>query len=147
MPAYTRLVDVPSLQATGYEITSPQAIYYNCIAWAAGESDRWWWPVISPTAYWPPGVPRETSVAAFEAAFQTLGYVGPATSELESDVEKVAIYVGADGDVTHMARQLPDGSWTSKCGRLEDIRHPHLDSLVDVYGKAVRFLRRARPSR
>jgi hypothetical protein len=34
---------------------------------------------------------------------------------------------------THMARQLPDGTWTSKCGGNEDIRHLTLDAL-ESYG-------------
>ena len=27
-----------------YSITSPTEISYNCIAWAANEDTRWWWP-------------------------------------------------------------------------------------------------------
>ena len=40
----------------------------------------------------------------------------------------------ADGDSPkHMARQLPDGMWTSKCGAGEDITHYTLDAL-ESYG-------------
>ncbi|HEY7428267.1 MAG TPA: hypothetical protein VH682_28795 [Gemmataceae bacterium] len=35
----------PRLNGTAYRITSPASDVYNCIAWAAGETNRWWWPV------------------------------------------------------------------------------------------------------
>jgi hypothetical protein len=63
--------------------------------------------------------------------------------------EKVALY--ADGqDPKHMARQLPDGTWTSKCGGAEDITHFTLDALESYgplpmkghYGSAVLFMKR-----
>lgn len=50
-----------------------------------------------------------------------------------------------------MARQLPDGSWTSKCGGNEDIAHFTLDALEsyglahgarDEYGCPVLYMRR-----
>jgi len=50
-----------------------------------------------------------------------------------------------------MARQLPDGFWTSKCGPAEDITHYTLDALEsygaaygsgDEYGCPVLFMRR-----
>ncbi len=43
-----------------------------------------------------------------------------------------------------MARQLADGSWTSKLGGLEDITHPGISDLSGrEYGRVVIFLRRA----
>jgi hypothetical protein len=49
-----------------------------------------------------------------------------------------------------MARQLRDGTWTSKCGGAEDIRHYTLDALESYgphplkgdYGCAVLFMKR-----
>ena len=49
-----------------------------------------------------------------------------------------------------MARQLPDGKWTSKCGGEEDITHYTLDALDSYgplpfkahYGTAVLFMKR-----
>jgi hypothetical protein len=37
----------PKLSEFGYEVTSPDPDAYNRIAWAAGETERWWWPVLS----------------------------------------------------------------------------------------------------
>lgn len=61
-----------NLNSQNHSITSPKSNRYNCIAWAAGCNSLWWWPFKS--YYWPRGVPREVTVAAFLAAFATLGY-------------------------------------------------------------------------
>jgi hypothetical protein len=34
----------PNLAIAGYKITSPDTTDYNCIAWAAGSTEEWWWP-------------------------------------------------------------------------------------------------------
>ena len=57
---------LPNLNADNYRITSPTTWEYNCIAWAVGITDAWWWPV--PGRLWPPNVPREETLAAFVAA-------------------------------------------------------------------------------
>lgn len=53
----------------------------------------------------------------------------------------------ADWIPTHMARQLPNGAWTSKCGANEDIAHFTLDALerygaLHYYGCPVVYMRR-----
>src|SRR5262245_5737071 len=128
----------PRLTADNYRETSPAAWEYNCIAWAAGVTDTWWWPV--PGRYWPPDVPREESIAAFVAAFATLGY-GPGTSpELESEIEKVALYASGETP-THAARQLSNGLWSSKLGPAIDIEHTNPDAVAGgVYGEVVAIL-------
>ena len=49
----------PLLASDGYFVASPETPSYNCIAWAVGESHRWWEPGI----YWPvqPGDDLATS--------------------------------------------------------------------------------------
>lgn len=133
----------PRLQLTGYTITSPADRRYNCIAWAAGDQTRWWWPDASECGHWPDGVAREWTTSAFIAAFATLGYAPCSSSELEQGVEKIALYV-SNGRPTHAARQLPDGTWTSKCGRAEDIRHALGGLSGEVYGEPTVFLSRPR---
>ena len=129
----------PTLFSSSFEITSPPTKRYNCIAWAAGEEHVWWWPG---GRYWPDGVPKEESIEAFTQAYAKLGYVPCETPELETNSEKVALYAGADGRVLHAARQLSDGSWTSKLGEAWDIRH-ELDGLEgDNYGRVARVLKR-----
>jgi hypothetical protein len=64
----------PRLETTRFDITSPPDTRYNCVAWAAGDTRRWWWPGEVPFSYWPAGVRREESVDHFIEAFATMGY-------------------------------------------------------------------------
>jgi len=135
----------PALAGSQYEVTSPAQVDYNCVAWAAGNDSRWWWPDEFNQYYWPPEVPRRTTLEAFVRAFQVLGFEVCNDGSLEIGWEKVAIYTRDDGAPTHAARQLPDGTWTSKLGRLEDIKHVSLDHLSgEAYGQPRAFLRRRR---
>jgi hypothetical protein len=131
----------PGLIGADYRITSSVAQVYNCIAWAAGDIDRWWWPDVSKKRYWPAGVTRLETVASFQEAFGSLGFIVCENEDLEAGVEKIALFVDNDGP-QHAARQLPDGRWTSKLGELEDIQHP-LHALEGAeYGKVVVVLSR-----
>ena len=136
---------LPGLVGSDYRITSPADDGYNCIAWAALEADRWWWPDALGAGYWPPGVPRVETPEAFAAAHATIGFVATPDDSLEPGVEKVTIYVRA-GRSTHAARQLPSGRWTSKLGRSEDIEHALRTLEGDVYGTVAFFLQRPRPT-
>ena len=129
-----------------FNLTSLESTAYNCIAWAAGEIHRAWWPDSQNTAHWPDGVPREPTVAAFVAAFETLGYEPCADGAAELGFEKVAIYT-LNGKPTHAARQLPSGSWTSKLGKWVDIEHATAESVAtfpkcSVYGTPTQYMRR-----
>lgn len=121
--------EFPNLGQDNHTITSPQTEEYNCIAWAANDSEQFWWPCSKPVAFWPEGVLDELSVPAFAAAFGTLGYVPCADGAFEDGVEKVVLYVDQNNIPTHMSRQLENGSWTSKLGRWCDISHDHVSVL------------------
>ncbi len=146
--------DFPKLAAAGYEKTSeetgfpPEPGAYNCIAWAAGDTRWWWWP--DPNSYWPPWTKlRDETVGCFVRTFRWLGYRPCQSSRRQFGFEKVALYAihrsampktlpsdwsgTNDWIPTHMARQLPNGAWTSKCGPGEDITHFTLDAL-ERYG-------------
>jgi len=138
----------PRLKSATYEVTSPEDLAYNCVAWAAGPAEirRRWWPAPSPFYYWPVE-PREETVAGFVKAFGRLGYSVCDTADLEPGFERLAIYADETGAPTHMARQLPTGHWTSKLGELEDIEHLTLEQLSGSdYGQAVQFLKRKLPT-
>ena len=129
----------PNLGSTGYRVASPGDLRYNCIAWAAEDVTRWWWPVGD---YWPPGVPRVVDLSAFTRAYGALGYEPCEDGELGSGFEKIAIYAKGNGVPTHAARQLEDGRWSSKLGKLEDIAHS-LEGLAEcLYGQIVLFMKR-----
>ncbi len=164
----------PKLAAAGYLETSgatgnfgtPGS--YNCIAWAANDIRDWWWP--EPNAYWPPWIKRrESTVACFVKTFRWFGYRVCTNSRHERRYEKVVLYAihnsktpqvppekwedMRDWAPTHMARQLPDGTWTSKCGGNEDITHFTLDALEsygpqrlrEEYGCPVVYMKRLIP--
>ncbi len=137
----------PELALTGYSVTSPQTPRYNCIAWAAGDTRRWWWPDPSPFAYWPPSIPRGNTLQRFIEAFRTLGSEPCGDVDLEPDVEKIAVYADEDGSPTQAARQLVTGAWTSKLGREEDIEHRAPSGVEgQEYGYVVLTLKRPRRS-
>jgi hypothetical protein len=110
--------------------------------------EQWWWPGEPPFSFWPVGVKREETIASVIEAFATLGYESTSSSgNHEPDFDKVVIFASREGIPTHMARQLPDGSWTSKLGQLEDIAHADVTGVGGSdYGEAVAFLRRRKSS-
>ena len=133
-----KAIDVvfPGLRDSEYRATSPATRDYNCIAWAAGDTRRWWWPnhdADNDAVYWPPGVPKEETLEAFAAAFATLGHSPCSGEEIEAGFEKIALFAKGEAP-THAARQLPSGRWTSKLGLREDIEH----ELHAVGGVALR---------
>ena len=131
----------PELARSPFEITSDQNPFYNCIAWAAGDTENFWWPGV----FWPKSAPRKVTRESFVRAFATRGFKPCDSPDLEDGYEKVALYE-KDGEPTHAARLLPNGRWTSKLGKFHDISHD-LDGLNgDEYGTPVLFLRRATPS-
>jgi len=152
LPAlYPRLAEPNAFETTSDHTASLGDVNYNCIAWAAHqEPSAWWWP--DDQSYWPDWATREVTVTAFREVFAWLGYKPCQSSKLERGFEKVALFVGKDDKPKHMARQLPDGSWTSKMGALWDIRHTSLKVLEQAakpgadyhYGKAQFFFRRPR---
>ena len=129
--------EFPRLTANNHRTTSPVSEEYNCVAWAAGDSLRWWQPGV----FWP------TSEISFGLdslmiAFQGLGFEPCQGSELESGFEKVALFASG-AYFTHVARQIPSGKWTSKIGQLEDIEHDDPEDLAGgTYGNVSLYMRR-----
>jgi hypothetical protein len=131
--------DFPYLTEENHRVTSPPSADYNCVAWSAADTEHWWQPGV----YWPVETqPGDYGFGALAQAFETLGYFPCDDHHLEPGFEKVALY-GSSAYYTHAARQLPDGGWTSKLGRSEDIEHetPH-DLAGGVYGQVVQFMKR-----
>ena len=131
----------PRLRGSGYKLTSKDTPSYNCIAWAAGDNRRWWWP-LNPDGFWPDGVPRTVTMNAFVQAYETVGFVPCRDSRLDRGFEKIALYADADGVPKHAARQLPNGKWTSKLGPSVDIEHTLIALQGQAYGQISIFLRR-----
>jgi hypothetical protein len=104
----------PRLTQARYRSTSPSDLRYNCVAWAAEDSQHWW----QPGFYWPvPASRDDVGIDALEKAFQSLGYESCLDESLEPGFEKIALY-GFGFFYTHAARQLANGRWTSNAARI-----------------------------
>lgn len=137
---------MPRLDAANCSQTSQSDLSYNCIAWAAGEDRRWWWPSGRGGHYWPTPGAHIPTIDVFRSAFAGLGYKDCKSGRYQRRYEKIALYASTDGWVTHAARQVRT-RWTSKLGEFVDIEH---DRPNDVgggqYGEVVQFMRRRKPS-
>ena len=124
---------------------------YNCIAWAAGKTDNFWWPKPLAPYHWPNGLSKHPvqvaeTIPNFIAAFQTEGYRPCRSGRLSFRYEKIALYVADNGRPKHAARLLPTGVWSSKLGPDEDIEHRTLKCIEGTkYGKVKVYLKRKWP--
>lgn len=158
----------PNLRRDLYEVKSdptplPGSVSvpaYNCIAFAAGDEEKWWWPDSTRVYFWPSNVPREETVEGFVEMFESLGYEQCGGAEIfEIIFERVAIYRTNLGNPwtprgfpTHAARQSWKRVWLSKLGEWQDIEHATLDCLcgedvtgrTEPYGEVVAILKRKR---
>jgi hypothetical protein len=137
--------DFPRLTASNHRDTSPFDHRYNCVAWAAEDTEHWW----QPGSYWnvPDWPANDYGVGALERAFAALGYQDCGMDgSLEPGFIKVALFASAGFVYTHAARQLPSGKWTSKLGKSVDIEHDTPDVVAGgLYGEVVQFMKRAIP--
>ncbi len=104
-----------------YTITSPQTHNYNCIAFAAGDETKFWWPIYH---YWPEGVPEKEDLQSFIECYKSLGYEECGmNSAFEEEFEKIALYTSPSGKATHASKQVSGNIWKSKLGTYYDIEH------------------------
>jgi hypothetical protein len=134
----------PGLAGKDYRVTSPKDEIYNCIAWAAGITNDWWWPDKAGQGHWPAGAPREPTIDAFRLVFAMLGFEQCSDEGSEQEFEKIALFTTEAGVPKHAARQLATGRWTSKLGIFEDIEHHLRDLEGTVYGSVALIMRRKR---
>lgn len=141
----------PNLRSGSFAITSPAESTYNCIALAAGETQRWWWPppFVFMNQHWPPYASSAENLDSFREAFEGLGYELTDDGSLDPGFEKVALYARPDGKPTHAARQRSDGLWCSKLGHGWDIEHRAPEDVGGPpagggYGDVALFMRRSR---
>lgn len=143
-----RLIDerLPKLSGRGYEITSPRTDAYNCVAWVARDVHSWWEPGVD-GFYWPPGLGDGDGLDDYIRLFESLEFERCADGQLEAGFEKIAIY-GEPPEFDHVAFQRTDGTWSSKLGTLNDIKHDQLEPLAGTgvleYGPSIVYMRRSR---
>jgi len=129
---------VPGLKT--FRIIKPNDDVYNCVAWAVEKTDDWCWP--RPRHYWPEDLTRTETLTSFREMFNSLGFEECDNEYHESGIQKVAIFA-IQGKPTHAARQMKDGSWTSKIGGGPLIEHLLREIEGDAYGQIVMILKRA----
>ena len=133
----------PRLAREGYEIVGEPTRQYNCIAYAAGDTNEWWWP--RGGRYWPDYAPRTQRVESLVEVFGGLGYEPCENNGLESGFEKIALYE-EEGRFEHAALQTRTGRWRSKMGQGPLIEHLSPESLAGgSYGNPTILMRRQVP--
>jgi hypothetical protein len=133
----------PGLKPGTYKIIGSASVHYNCIAWAVGKRDAFWWPDKALKRYWPPDIPLADTLDAFVQLFRSLGYETCTNPSFERRFEKVAIFVKGQ-NVTHAARQLGNGRWSSKLGMSELIEHDLGAIAGETYGDVQQIMQRKR---
>ena len=129
----------PKINDAGYKVISPEDVRYNCIAWAAGRDDVFINP--DPDYFWPSNLPYSTKLNVITKLYETYGFSICNEEEYEEGFEKIAIYITQNSDnVTHAARQIESGKWTSKLGSYKDIEHSTLDGLTGSYYGVVAII-------
>lgn len=140
----------PTLARGGYRITSPPDDKYNCVAWIARDLRQWWEPALD-GGVWHRDVSEEEldagDLAEYLALFRSWGFIECAHGDLEGGVEKIAIYATGE-QFAHVAYQRSGGDWSSKLGKLNDVRHECVASLsgrgAHEYPPARLFMARRR---
>lgn len=134
----------PNSNTDPFYLTSPDTPNYNCIAWAYGDSNKWFWPDSSNMYYWPDDIPRLVHINNFVQLFESIGYFVCDSFEREENFEKIVIYTDHAGIPTHAARQLENGYWTSKLGASFDISHTLVAMSDGYYGNATIVMKRGK---
>jgi len=131
----------PNLSEEEFQTVGEPSIQYNCIAYAAGDTSKWWDSI--GRRYWPVYATRSDSIESLIEVFAGLGFQQCQDSSVEVGYEKVALYED-QGEWTHAAAQIPTGRWRSKMGEGPVIEHRSPESLSGgIYGEATVYMRRA----
>ncbi|MGH7812554.1 MAG: DUF7689 domain-containing protein [Candidatus Binataceae bacterium] len=138
--------------ADNWKLTSSFDPRYNCLAFAVGDTQRWWeygaTDELGVRTHWPNGLTESEKLSDWIAALKTLRFELADDGSVEPGYEKLALYRKKE-TATHAARQLSTGRWTSKLGRFEDIEHDTPDELtgnsLEAYGAIAQFMKRRLP--
>ena len=142
-PSYADLFikEFPILYREGFKIVEQPSPWYNCIAYAAGDTAQWCWP--DGINYWPPWATQNNRMESLEEMFAGLGFEQCNDGSPEDGYQKVALYA-VQGRFQHAAAQTPNERWRSKMGQGPVIEHLSPESLSGgMYGDAAAYIRRA----
>ena len=131
----------PRLASEEFKIVGPHTKRYNCIAFAAGDTNSRW-DDDDDFGYWPESATRSASIDSLKEVFAAIGFEQCAGSGVEPGFEKVALYE-QQGQWTHAAKQTPNGTWRSKMGDGPVIEHLNPESLAGgPYGHPTIYMRK-----
>jgi hypothetical protein len=123
-----KLPDFPNTTDHNCRRSSAPTFEYNCLAWSVHRQDVWMWPDEREQFAWPIGMVRGDTLANLRSFFERIGFSVCFSEHLEPGFEKIAIY-GQNDIPEHVARQLPNGTWTSKLSGGIDVEHDTLNVL------------------
>lgn len=130
----------PKLASEDFEVAERPSEQYNCIAYTAGDTSKWW--DHNKNHYWPAHATRSNSIESLVEVFAGLGFEPCPDGRVEEGYQKVALYE-EQGEWTHAALQMPNGRWRSKMGQGPVIEHQNPESLSDgPYGNVAFYMRR-----
>ncbi len=133
-------VSFPKLRDEGFTVVDPPSDRYNCIAYAAGDTNRWW--DHTPRRYWPSYATRSEQIESLQEVFIGLGFEECDDSSIEPGYQKIALYED-QGAWEHASVQMPNGAWRSKMGEGPVIEHRSPGSLSGgPYGEPTVYMRR-----
>jgi hypothetical protein len=140
--------EFPRLRTAGsFFVTSPKNPRYNCVAWGARDVTRIWQYLPGLAGYyWPEELTTDETLESWIRVFEIEGGFSQCSERsLEPGIEKIAIYIDARGEPTHVSRQMASGLWTSKLGyRGKDIVHRKLEYLEGgIYGTVAQIMQRS----
>ena len=127
-----------------FKMVSDFDLKYNCIAYACGKNDRFYWPDSTKDGIeWPFGLPLNESIGTFISLFEHYKYQVCDDHMYEENYQKVALYE-LNGTCSHASLQRFNGLWKSKMGYLEDIEHSDPFTIEGPgYGLVKVFMKRA----
>jgi len=107
----------PNLVSTGYRVTSPESIDYNCLAWVVGDQTKWWQPedgnYTGIPFYWH----REglySTIDTYLEQYRAEGFEITDSANFEPEFDKIAMS-------TH-ATSLPTWHWYKTAGGDSSVR-------------------------
>jgi hypothetical protein len=148
----------PKLLADKFHFTSKKNVHYNCMTWAIAqdtvsnenvtEDDVFWMDMMMYFQHAHDLDPLNLDHSAkgyADCLEKHYRFTICNNGEFEEGTEKIALYENKDHEWSHIARQLENGNWTSKMGKLEDIEHYSLEVLNGkLYGEPKLFMGRPR---
>jgi hypothetical protein len=126
--------EFPNSSKEPFIITSPITRSYNCIAWAFGDTTKWYWPDEFLIGFWPKEISRECTLESFINLYKLIGYEVCDDESFEKDYDKIVIFTDKDNIPTHAAKQIDDTFWSSKLGEYHDVSHSKFSIEGGNYG-------------